>query len=61
MTFAPWRFASVANVEITGITIVGDTNGKRTGYTRYVLKTEGRNDIPVAAGADTSQKFYRSD
>src|SRR3989338_3682521 len=47
------------NVEITGVTVVGDTNGKRTGYTRYVLKTEGRSDIPVAAGADTSQGFYR--
>lgn len=48
------------NVEITGITVVGDTNGKRTGYTRYALKTEGRNNIPVAAGADTSQGYYRS-
>ncbi len=48
------------NVDLTGITVVGDTNGKRTGYARYALKIEGRNDIPVAAGADTSQGFYRS-
>jgi inosine-uridine nucleoside N-ribohydrolase len=50
-----------ANVDLTGITVVGDTQGKRTGYTKYVLKTEGRSDIPVAAGAETSQGFYRSE
>jgi len=49
------------NVELTGITVVGDTNGKRTGYTKYALKAEGRSDIPVAAGSDTSQGFYRSE
>jgi len=48
------------DVELTGITVVGDTAGRRTGYTRYALKLEGRSDIPVAAGADTSQGFYRS-
>ena len=47
------------DVDITGITVVGDTNGKRTGYTRHVLAIEGRSDIPVAAGADTSGGFYR--
>jgi len=47
------------DVEITGITVVGDKNGKRTGYTRYALGLEGRSDIPVAAGADVSQGFYR--
>ena len=45
-------------VELTGITVVGDTNGRRTGYVRYVLGLEGRNEIPVAAGADTSQGYY---
>lgn len=49
------------NVELIGITVVGDTNGKRTGYTRYALKLEGRGDIPVATGAETSQGFYRSE
>lgn len=47
------------NVEFTGITVVGDTDGKRTGYTRYALKLEERDDIPVSAGADISQGFYR--
>lgn len=49
------------NVNLTGITVVGDTDGRRTGYVRYVLNLEERNDIPVAAGADTSQGFYRSE
>jgi inosine-uridine nucleoside N-ribohydrolase len=47
------------DVEITGITVVGDTNGKRTGYTKYVLNLVGRKNIPVFAGADTSQRYYR--
>lgn len=46
------------DLQITGITVVGDTNGKRTGFVRYVLAMEGRNEIPVAAGADTSQGYY---
>jgi inosine-uridine nucleoside N-ribohydrolase len=46
-------------IEFTGITVVGDTNGRRTGYIRFVLGLEGRSDIPVAAGADTSQGYYR--
>jgi purine nucleosidase len=45
-------------VQLTGVTVVGDTNGRRTGYTRYALKLEGREDIPVAAGADTAQGYY---
>jgi inosine-uridine nucleoside N-ribohydrolase len=45
-------------IQFTGITVVGDTNGKRTGAVRYVLAMEGRSDIPVAAGAETSQGFY---
>ena len=49
------------DVHLTGITTVGDTNGKRAGYVRYVLGLEGRNEIPVAAGADVSQGFYRSE
>jgi purine nucleosidase len=47
------------DVDLTGITVVGDNNGKRTGYVRYVLGLAGRQDIPVAAGADVSQGFYR--
>jgi purine nucleosidase len=49
------------DVTLTGITIVGDTNGVRAGYTRYALGLEGRAEIPVAAGADVSGGFYRYD
>ncbi len=41
-------------VQITGITVVGDTGGRRTGMVRRVLEIAGRTDIPVAAGAETS-------
>lgn len=47
------------DVHLTGITTVAEANGKRAGYVRYVLGLEGKNDIPVAAGADVSQGFYR--
>jgi inosine-uridine nucleoside N-ribohydrolase len=47
------------DVELTGITVVGDDHGRRTGYVRYVLGLEGRQDIPVAAGADVSHGYYR--
>ena len=47
------------DVHLTGITTVGEINGKRAGYVRYALGLEGRNIIPVAAGADVSQGFYR--
>ena len=40
------------------MTVVGDTQGKRTGYTRYALKLAGREDVPVAAGADTASGYY---
>ena len=46
-------------IEITGVTVVGDTDGRRSGYTRYALDLAGRGDIPVAAGADTSGGYYR--
>lgn len=47
------------DVELTGITTVAEANGRRAGYVRYVLELEGREDIPVAAGADVAQGFYR--
>ena len=47
------------DVEFTGITTVAEANGRRAGYVRKVLELEKRNDIPVAAGADVSQGFYR--
>ena len=46
-------------VEITGITTVAEVNGRRAGYVHHVLELEGRGDIPVAAGADVSEGFYR--
>jgi purine nucleosidase len=46
-------------VELNGVTTVAEANGKRAGYVRYILGLEGRSDIPVAAGADVSQGFYR--
>lgn len=46
-------------VEFTGITTVAEANGRRAGYIRHVLEIEGRTNIPVAAGADVSQGFYR--
>ena len=46
-------------VELNGITTVAEANGRRAGYVQYVLGLEGRMDIPVAAGADVSQGYYR--
>jgi purine nucleosidase len=46
-------------IEFTGITTVAEENGRRAGYVRHVLELEGRNNIPIAAGADVSQGFYR--
>ena len=46
-------------VEITGITTVAESKGRRAGYIRHVLEMEGRQAIPVAAGADVAQGYYR--
>lgn len=46
-------------VDLVGITTVAEDKGRRAGYVRYVLGLEKRNNIPVAAGADVSQGFYR--
>lgn len=47
------------DVEITGITTVGEEGGRRCGYVKYVLGLAGRSDIPVAAGADVSSGYFR--
>jgi purine nucleosidase len=47
------------DVTVTGITTVAEENGRRAGYAKYVLKLAGREDIPVAAGADVSLGCYR--
>jgi inosine-uridine nucleoside N-ribohydrolase len=41
-------------VEVVGVTTVSDPGGIRAGMTRYALRLAGRNDIPVAAGAQGS-------
>jgi purine nucleosidase len=46
-------------LEITGITTTADDGGRRAGYAKYVLKLAGREEIPVAAGADVSSWEYR--
>jgi len=46
-------------VEVTGITTVAEAGGRRAGYARHVLETEGRQAIPIAAGADVSVGYYR--
>lgn len=40
-------------VEITAITTAAEEKGKRAGYVRHVIGLEHREDIPVAAGADS--------
>lgn len=47
-------------VEITGITTVAEDNGRRAGYVRHALRLAGREDIPVAAGADGTAGRFRS-
>lgn len=47
------------DVQLAGVTTVAEANGRRAGYVRYILGLEGRNDIPVAAGADVSEGYYR--
>lgn len=46
-------------VQIIGITTVAEAEGKRAGYVHYSLNLEGKDDIPIAAGADVSQGYYR--
>lgn len=46
-------------VEIVGITTVAEAGGRRAGHVRHVLELEGRSHIPIAAGADVSQGYYR--
>ena len=47
------------DIEITGITTVAEANRRRAGYVRHILALEGRSRIPIAAGADVSQGYYR--
>jgi inosine-uridine nucleoside N-ribohydrolase len=45
--------------ELVGVTTVAEHKGKRAGYVRYILGLAGRPDVPVAAGADAAQGYYR--
>lgn len=47
------------DIHLTGITTVAEAGGRRAGYVRYTLGLEGKSTIPVAAGAEVSQGFYR--
>jgi inosine-uridine nucleoside N-ribohydrolase len=47
------------DAELIGVTTVSDDHGKRAGYAKYALGLAGRQDIPVAAGADVSVHQYR--
>jgi inosine-uridine nucleoside N-ribohydrolase len=44
--------------ELVGVTTVAEHAGRRAGYARYLLGLAGREDVPVAAGADASGGFY---
>ena len=46
-------------VELLAITTILEDQGIRAGYTRYALGLAGRDDIPVAAGADRSLGCFR--
>jgi purine nucleosidase len=41
-------------VEVTGITTVADPGGRRAAYVGHLLRLAGREDIPLAAGAEVS-------
>jgi purine nucleosidase len=42
------------SVEIVGITTTIDPGGRRAGYVHHCLKLVGRDEIPVAAGAESA-------
>lgn len=46
-------------IELMAVTSVTDNDGKRAGMARYALDLAGRDDVPVAAGADASLDRYR--
>jgi inosine-uridine nucleoside N-ribohydrolase len=47
-------------VELVGITTTADPGGRRAGYVAHCLRLAGRDDIPVAAGAEVSLTTRRS-
>src|SRR5512142_2104336 len=47
------------NVELLAVTTNADDQGRRAGAARYTLDLAGRRDVPVVAGADAAQGYYR--
>jgi inosine-uridine nucleoside N-ribohydrolase len=47
------------DAELVGVTTVSDDRGKRAGYAKYALRLAGREEVPVAAGADVALDCYR--
>jgi purine nucleosidase len=47
-------------VEITGVTIVLENDGRRAGYARHVLDLAGQSHVPVAAGAEAHLSRFRA-
>lgn len=45
--------------ELAAVTTNQDDGGRRAGYARYALKLAGRDEVPVAAGADIALNCYR--
>lgn len=45
--------------DLVAVTTVSELGGLRAGCVRYILKIAGRQDVPVAAGADISLGCYR--
>jgi len=48
------------DADLLAVTTNQDNSGRRAGYARYALRLAGREDIPVAAGADASLDCYRT-
>ena len=46
-------------VELAGITTVVDPGGRRAGCVAYCLDLAGRDDVPIAAGAEASLTAHR--
>ena len=48
------------DAELTGVTTVLESAGRRAGYVRYVVAMAGR-EVPVAAGADVGSGSFREE
>ncbi len=45
--------------DLVAVTTNTENDGRRAGYTRYALRLVGREDVPVAAGAEVALGCYR--